>query len=101
VTLQQRAKYFEEISHNGDVFLDPDIGVATGRVRPTHISPPEIGHHLASPPNRLLAVYQHVRGHRVPSRVDAVLKAVEKDIGRFTWASYESGTVLSFGRVRC
>jgi hypothetical protein len=93
VTLRQRATYFAEISHRGDIFLDPDTGIATGRAKTTHVSPSEIGHLLDSPTNRLLAVYQHVRGHRVSVRVDAVLRALQGQIGRFSWTSYESGTV--------
>src|ERR1700688_2197719 len=27
-----RAAYFKEITHRGDLFLDPDTGIATGRV---------------------------------------------------------------------
>lgn len=93
VTLQERTKYFDEISHRGDLFLDPDTGVATGRVKETHISPFEIGHLLDSATNRLLVVYQHVRAQRVSIRVDAVLIALQREIGGFTWTSYESGTV--------
>ncbi len=93
VTLQQRAKYFAEISHRGDIFLDPDTGIATGRMKTTHVGPCEIGHLLDSPTDRLLVVYQHVRGHRVSIRVDAVLRVLQKEIGRFSWTSYESGTV--------
>jgi hypothetical protein len=92
-TLQERTKYFDEISHRGDLFLDPDTGVATGRVKGTHISPFEIGHLLDSATNRLLVVYQHVRAQRVSIRVDAVLIALQKEIGFFSWTSYESGTV--------
>src|SRR6266542_4206536 len=29
--LGDRSRYFAEITHSGDLFLDPDTGVATGR----------------------------------------------------------------------
>lgn len=59
-TLRDRAKYFAEISHHGDLFLDPDTGIATGRVKLAHVSPSEIGDLLDARTNRLLLVYQHV-----------------------------------------
>ena len=38
VTLKTREKYFAEIEHSGDLFLDPDTGIQTGPVKnPTQI----------------------------------------------------------------
>jgi hypothetical protein len=91
--LQKRSMYFAEISHQGDLFLDPDIGIATGRVKSEHVSPTEIRTFLDSPATRLLVVYQHVCGQKASDRVDAVLTVLQKKIGRCSWASYESSTV--------
>jgi hypothetical protein len=95
VTLEERVKYFGEISHRGDLFLDPDTGVATGPVKKAlrYVNPSEIGQLLNGSPNRLLIVYQHVRGQPVASRVDEVLDTLRHEIGGFSWCSYESGTV--------
>jgi len=71
VSLRERARYFGEISHRGDLFLDPDTGVATRRVKDhcRYVNPPEIGVLLDASPDRLLAVYQHVRAQRVSERI--------------------------------
>ncbi len=101
-SLKHRAAYFGEISHTGDLFLDPDTGVATGRVTEAHISPVEIGQFLDGANNRLLIIYQHVRGAPVARRVNKVMNTVEDVIGAFSACSYESGTVamLFLSRVR-
>jgi hypothetical protein len=41
----------------------------------------------------LIAVYQHVRGQQVRSRVDCVLDGLKSEIGNFGWCSYESANV--------
>lgn len=94
-TLADREAYFAEIIHRGDLFVDPDTGVATGPVRQhkQYITPREVGHLLDAESGRLLAIYQHVRGQRVALRVDTVLDAICRVIGVFSWSSYESGTV--------
>jgi hypothetical protein len=92
--LVQRRRYFEEIKHEGDPFLDPDTGVATGHVaRPKqYVMPSEIAG-LLHAGGRMVIVYQHVRAQRVRARVDAVLSALAATAGPAGWCSYESGTV--------
>ena len=96
VTLEERVKYFGELSHRGDLFLDPDTGVATrgvkGKAR-CYIMASEVGQLLDGSANRLLVIYQHVRGQPVASRVDEVLDTLRHEIGGFSCCSYESGTV--------
>jgi hypothetical protein len=94
-SLVNRTAYFEEISHPGDLFLDPDTGIATGRVndRRCYVFPQEIGRLLDAPTGRLLAIYQHVRAKRVTDRLNEVLGTLERLIGSFSWCSYESGNV--------
>ena len=84
--------YFAEIQHPGDLFLDPDTGIATGTPSARHVAPSEI-ETLLTGTNRLVAVYQHVRAQRVPDRVDAVCAAVAATAPKVHWCSYESGTV--------
>lgn len=94
-TLEDRAEYFSQISHQGDLFLDPDTGVATGRVKhpQRYVKPSEIGQLLDCSTDRLLVVYQHVRGRQVAGRVKDVMQTLERVIGNFHACSYESGTV--------
>lgn len=95
VSLQERARYFGEILHRGDLFLDPDTGVATRRVNDhrRYVNPPEIAVLLDASPDRLLAVYQHVRAQRVADRIDTVLTTLRDQIGDVSWCTYESATV--------
>ncbi len=95
VHLTERSRYFAEISHKGDLFLDPDTGVATGHVKDPnqYVWPLEIGQLLDVANDRLLMVYQHVRAQPVASRVDSVLYALQREVSPFHWCSYESGTV--------
>lgn len=93
---EDRQTYFQEIKsrHLGDLFVDPDTGVATGSVKEPrrYIMPNEIAGLLLSVPDRLLLIYQHVRGG-VAARVDSVLAAIQLETGTLGWSSYESGTV--------
>lgn len=91
-SLDNRGAYFHEIKHRGDLFLDPDIGVATGRLSVRHISIAEIAH-LLIPTDRLLAIYQHIRAQRVTDRVDAICAAIRAKSDDVCWCSYESSTV--------
>ncbi len=94
-SLLSREAYFAEIDHRGDLFLDPDTGVATGPVKEPerYVKPEEVKNLLATAPDRLLVVYQHVRAQRPSDRVDAVLASLRAQAGDFAWSSYESGTV--------
>jgi len=91
--LGDRVRYFAEIRHSGDLFLDPDTGVLTGR-RPSkrHVGPSEISS-LISDSDRLVAVYQHVRAQRVCDRVNDVRRALQAAMACCHWCSYESATV--------
>ena len=92
--LKERVQYFREIEHKDDLFLDPDTGIATGRVKdPTqYITPGEVAQLLMVDAERLVVVYQHVRAQAVARRVDTVLAVLKRDL-LFSWCSYESGTV--------
>lgn len=95
--LQDRTSYFAEISHHGDLFLDPDTGVATWQVTGVKVRqfvrPSEIKQLLDSQFHRLVMFYQHVRAQKVRDRVDAVLGALRHEAGEYSWCSYECPTV--------
>src|SRR5256885_12417780 len=92
--LTTRSGYFDEIHHRGDVFLDPDTGIATARVShpEKYVQPSEIRSLLLDGLNRLVAIYQHVRATKVATRIDHVLACVGRSAGSVAWCSYESGT---------
>ena len=89
-----RNRYFAEIHHNGDLFLDPDTGIATGRVAhlEQYVQPRDIWSLLFNGLNRLVVVYQHVRARKTAERIDEVVACVAGSI-KLAWCSYESGTV--------
>ncbi len=94
VTLTSHNRYFAEIHHKGDLFLDPDTGIATGRVAypEQYVQPRDIWSLLSNGLNRLVVVYQHVRARKTAERIDEVVACVAGSIN-LTWCSYESGTV--------
>jgi hypothetical protein len=93
--LAARNKYFAEITHGGDLFLDPDTGIDTGGGSPIekYIKPNELADLLQKPGRRVVAVYQHVRAQKTCVRVDGCLRALAAVFGGTGWCSYESGTV--------
>ncbi|MDP3001101.1 MAG: hypothetical protein Q8N47_26700 [Bryobacterales bacterium] len=96
--LRARHRYFSEITHGGDIFLDPDTGIATGggnqiKHIEKYVRPTDLALLLRSNSGRVVAVYQHVRARRTCERVDACLAAIENEIDAFGWCSYESATV--------
>jgi hypothetical protein len=91
-----RAKYFLEIPDDGDLFLDPDVGIHVGEKpgkNPTHLMPDEI-FQLMSKGGRILAVYQH-KHQRLGMNItlDRMFDALRHNRGSFSCVSYLSGTV--------
>ena len=89
-----RGRYFSEIVHGGDIFLDPDTGIATSgsSQREKYVMPTELATLLRSTHERVVAVYQHVRAQKTSVRVDVCLAEIAKEIA-VGWCSYESPTV--------
>ena len=71
VCLASRKHYFGEIEHKGDLFLDPDTGIATGKATIKHVKPAAIVL-LLRDSDRMLAVYQHASRGKISQRVDKV-----------------------------
>jgi hypothetical protein len=97
-----RRGYFSEITHEGDLFLDPDTGSATGKVGDAsqYMFAKEVHGLLTGQPARVLAVYQHIRAQKTRDRLQRVISTVKLPDQPFTCCSYESGTVamLFFSR---
>lgn len=90
-----RAGYFAEIAHAGDLFLDPDTGVATGKVsnRSQYVFATELHDLMQRGPERVLAVYQHIRAKKTRDRLHEVIRVLQQTERSFSCCSYESGTV--------
>jgi hypothetical protein len=103
-TLQKRDAYIGEITHQGDLFLDPDTGVATSKADKKYVLSSDVENLFHNAPSRLVIVYQHIRAQRCAERVDNVTSTLQSRIGQFYWRSYESPTVallfLSLNRSR-
>ncbi len=65
-SLADRSRYFAEMSQHGDLFLDPDTGMATNGASPIkkYVKPSEVAALLQSCASRLVAIYQHVRAQK-------------------------------------
>ena len=91
---QQRKAYFNEIPAEGDLFLDPDIGLKPLNPSGIHryVTPQELSSLLDADPHRIAYVYQHFRGNShsaIRTSSEAALRIL--DTCHF---HYVSGTVL-------
>lgn len=93
--LAARSKYFAEITHRGDLFLDPDTGIQTGAGSPVdkYIKRGELASMLQAHDGAVVAVYQHVRAQKTCDRVDGCMRALAQVLDVMAWCSYESGNV--------
>ncbi|MGA2404436.1 MAG: hypothetical protein ABSG91_22485 [Syntrophobacteraceae bacterium] len=95
--IDDRQSYFSMLTHRGDLFLDPDTGIATCRVnvcqRPQYLMPQELVELMEAEKERIVAVYQHIRAKKTRERLEEILEVVRTDHSRFACCSYESGTV--------
>jgi hypothetical protein len=90
-----RRLYFSEIPKAGDLFLDPDTGIKTGRDSSNDIykflRATELFELMQDEKDRLVIVYQHARGVR--QRVHNIWTALKGRREPFACSSYEAGTV--------
>ena len=97
-----RATYFREITHSTDLFLDPDTGIATGRVKNAsqYLRAAELHALLGAYTSRVVSVYQHIRAATTRSRLTAIMSVLSEGRHPFCCCSYESSTVamLFFSR---
>jgi hypothetical protein len=93
---EDRNKYFAEIEHSGDLFLDPDTGIATKKASPisNYIKIKELCYLLDSEPTRVLCIYQHVRAKETRDRVSELVSALQESIPNDVYScSYMSSSV--------
>jgi hypothetical protein len=91
-----RAQYFREIAdHSADLFLDPDIGIATSHVAHEwrYLKPKELHNLLDAARSRVVAVYQHIRGITPLERLRKIMSVLSDKAQPFCCCSYESSTV--------
>lgn len=85
--------YFAECRTSGDIFLDPDIGVATGKVSPRwrYLQPPEVSQLISD--DNVVAVYQHGDRSLMGERVDVVVRAIRGSAPGLDCLSYQATSV--------
>ncbi len=96
--MENREDHLSQVGqHHGDLFLDPDTGIATSSPKKQlvgqYVFPDELCSLLQAQKARVVAVYQHVRAQRTRDRGDTCIKTVEGKCPALSWCSYESGTV--------
>lgn len=107
---RERKLYFSELgSVPGDLFLDPDTGIATSdaREQSKYLFPDELHGLLKHHNGRVVSVYQYVSRQRTRDRIRKVIEVVANTDIHFGCCTYESPSVamLFFSsnteRIRC
>lgn len=90
-----RVDYFNSIEYLGDLFLDPDTGIATGNATRRLIKVIELDLIMKNNPDRVLSIYQHTRqGIKMSGRVTEVTNCLFKNLKDISCTSYE-GTMVA------
>ncbi|MBW2647795.1 MAG: hypothetical protein JRE23_16815 [Deltaproteobacteria bacterium] len=91
----RRDEYFDGVPYDGDVFLDPDTGIAIGNGGRKHVKVHELGNLLAKS-DRVLIVYQHSARGSFHERLLKILDEVSHHIHGVYCTIYECGRVAAF-----
>jgi len=91
----KRQAYFRELRHQGDLFLDPDIGIRTGSSGSLYkyVRPSEVVELATQGSERLVIVYQHIRGQTRSDRLAVVQNAFSGPGNCLEAAVYGSASV--------
>lgn len=87
-----REEYFDELPQDGDVFLDPDTGIAMGDAKRKHVKVLEL-RKLLGKSNRVLMVYQHSARGSFHKRLLEIRDKVSNGIPNVYCTVYECGRV--------
>jgi hypothetical protein len=88
--------YFDDIPTNGDLFLDPDTGVASQKASGRHIAVAEVSHlcRQSDGERRVLVVYQHQwQGKTMRRTLDALTPLILDRATGLHACVYECGSV--------
>ena len=92
---EDREEYFAEVTHAGDLFIDPDTGIALGYAHHAekYIRVKEVHQLLGGKLTRILCVYQHIGREKTRDRVGKLISALGEFSARSYYCSYETPTV--------
>ncbi len=91
----KRTDYFNEVPQDGDVFLDPDIGIATDKASRKHIKIAEI-RKLLDQSNRIVMVYQHSGRGVFHQRLLTIKSKITEGKSSVHCTVYQCGQVAMF-----
>ena len=96
---EDREKYFAEVMHTGDLFVDPDTGIASrdaGHAE-KYIRVREVRQLLGEKLPRILCIYQHIRAKKTRDRVRELIETLAAEFDKFDTriycCTYETPTV--------
>ena len=92
---ENRERYFAEVIHTGDLFVDPNTGIGLGYVRHAekYIRVEEVHQLLGEKLPRILCIYQHVGREKTIDRVNKLITALAEFSTGIYCCSYETPTV--------
>jgi hypothetical protein len=92
---EERPQYFAEITHTGDLFLDPDTGISLGYARhpERYIRVKEVYRLLGDKSSKILCIYQHIGREKTRDRVSKLITALGGFGTGIYCCSYETRTV--------
>ena len=90
-----RETYFDALPKNADIFLDPDIGIATSTAGKKRVRVAELEKLLVNA-DRVLIVYQHSARGFFYKRLIQIGDRISRDIPNVHYAVYECGRVAVF-----
>jgi hypothetical protein len=91
----KREEYFNLLPNDADLFLDPDIGIATGGAGREHVKTSEL-RRLLTNSDRVVMVYQHSARGPFHERLDGIKDIISHQIPNVHWSVYECGRVAVF-----
>ena len=91
----ERRNYFTAVRHTGDLFLDPDTGIATGAANRQHVEAADLKllADLDERRRRLLIIYQHASREDFRKRVKVIAGHVLNQVNRIHCTTYEGRQV--------
>jgi hypothetical protein len=91
-----RQDYFDQTLtqvQDGDLFLDPDIGIKTSKEKKGYLMPNELCLFLNEKQERVVSVYQHIRGQKTEYRIDTIFHKIKENKSNTFCCSYETPMV--------
>ena len=88
-----RERYFEDIGHAGDLFLDPDTGVSisSSSNNAEHITISQIKKLLGH--DRVILLYQHRGREKFLPQLERIVGEIRRQIERLNAVTYDCGNV--------